>query len=149
MTDDQLSFESHVSSPPAHIFFRKFCDFNVNLAFMKMFYTCFIESVPTFSFICSFLSLSHCIYCFALNIHLLASQEFAPLGIKKDLFNLTLVYSCYLGWDFSYKIFLVGVRYLNGLPIKFNLPQNCALKRNPKHNNSEWTTLKRKSKEKY
>lgn len=62
-------------------FLQKFCDFNVDLTFMKMFYTCFIESVPTFSFICSFLSLSHCIYCFALNIRLLALQEFTPLGI--------------------------------------------------------------------
>lgn len=45
---------------------------------------------------------------------------------------------CYLGWDLCYQVVLVGVCYLNRLPIKFNLPQNCALKRNHKQTNHEW-----------
>ncbi|XDV19566.1 hypothetical protein PO909_025015 [Leuciscus waleckii] len=39
-------------------FLRKLCSFNVDTVFMEMFYSCFIESVLTFSFICWYGSLS-------------------------------------------------------------------------------------------
>lgn len=39
-------------------FLHKLRSFNVNTVFMKMFYSCFIESVLTFSFICWHRSLS-------------------------------------------------------------------------------------------
>ncbi len=55
--DDKLSFEFHVDAvcKKAHqcmYFHRKLQGFNVASTFMKMFYSCFIESVLTFSFIC-------------------------------------------------------------------------------------------------
>lgn len=37
---------------------------------------------------------------------------------------------CYLGRDLSYQVFLIGVRYFDRLPVKLNLPQNCALRGN-------------------
>ena len=61
--DSKLSFEPQVDAvcKKAHRrlqFFHKLRNFNVNNYFMKMFYSCFIESVLTFSFICWHGSLS-------------------------------------------------------------------------------------------
>ena len=39
-------------------FYRKLRSFSVDISFMKMFYSCFIESILTFSFICWFGSLT-------------------------------------------------------------------------------------------
>lgn len=55
--DDKLCFDFHVDAvcKKAHqrmYFYRKLQSFNVDSTFMKMFYSCFIESVLTFSFIC-------------------------------------------------------------------------------------------------
>ena len=61
--DSKLCFESHVDAvcKKAHqrmYFLRKLRSFNVDTVFMKMFYSCFIESVLTFTFICWHGSLS-------------------------------------------------------------------------------------------
>lgn len=52
--DEKLTFEAHVCKK-AHqrmYFLWKLCGFNVDSTFMNMFYSCFIESVITFSFVC-------------------------------------------------------------------------------------------------
>lgn len=61
--DNKLSFEPQVDAvcKKAHQrmhFYRKLRNFNVDHSFMKMFYSCFIESILTFSFICWHGSLS-------------------------------------------------------------------------------------------
>ena len=55
--DNKLRFESQVDAvcKKAHqlmYFYRKLRNFNLDTTFMKMFYSCFIESILTFSFIC-------------------------------------------------------------------------------------------------
>ena len=55
--DNKLSFEPHDDAvcKKAHqrmYFYRKLRSFNVDTTFMKMFYSCFIESVLTFCFVC-------------------------------------------------------------------------------------------------
>lgn len=57
--DDRLSFEPQVDAvcKKANQFMYRYCklrNFNVDIWFMKMFYTCFIESILTFAFICWF-----------------------------------------------------------------------------------------------
>ena len=61
--DSNLTFEANTDAicAKAHqrmYFYRKLRSFNVDTTFMKMFYSCFIESVLTFSFICWFGSLT-------------------------------------------------------------------------------------------
>lgn len=61
--DDKLTFEHQVDAlcTKAHqrmYFYRKLRNFRVDSTFMRMFYSCFIESVFTFSFICWFGALS-------------------------------------------------------------------------------------------
>lgn len=61
--DDKLTFEAQVDTVcrKAHqrlYFLRKLGGFNVDNSFMKMFYSCFIESVITFSFVCWYGSLN-------------------------------------------------------------------------------------------
>lgn len=61
--DNKMCFESQVDAvcKKAHQhmhFLRKLRSFNVDTVFMEMFYSCFIESVLTFSFICWHGSLS-------------------------------------------------------------------------------------------
>lgn len=63
VVDNKLCFEPHVDAvcKKAHQrmhFYRKLRSFNVDTTFMRMFYSCFIESVLTFSFICWHGSLS-------------------------------------------------------------------------------------------
>lgn len=58
--DEKLTFEAHVCKK-AHqrmYFLWKLCGFNVDSTFMNMFYSCFIESVITFSFVCLYGSLN-------------------------------------------------------------------------------------------
>lgn len=55
--DDKLTFETQVDAvcKKAHqrmYFYRKLCNFNVDSTFMQIFYSRFIESILTFSFIC-------------------------------------------------------------------------------------------------
>ena len=59
---NKLRFESQVDAvcKKAHqrmYFLRKLRNFNLDTVFMKMFYSCFIESILTFSFICWYGSL--------------------------------------------------------------------------------------------
>ena len=61
--DNKLSFELHVDivckkAQKLMYFYRKLHSFNVDSTFMKMFYSCFIESLLTFSFIYWYGSLS-------------------------------------------------------------------------------------------
>lgn len=61
--DDKLTFEPNTDAvcAKAHqrmYFYRKLRSFNVDPTFMRMFYSCFIESVLTFSFIVWFGSLT-------------------------------------------------------------------------------------------
>lgn len=59
----QLCFEPHVDAvcKKAHqrmYFYWKLCGFNVNITFLKMFYSRFIESILNFAFVCWHGSLS-------------------------------------------------------------------------------------------
>ena len=61
--DSNLSFEANTDAicTKAHqrmYFYRKLRSFKVDTTFMKIFYSCFIESILTFSFICWFGSLT-------------------------------------------------------------------------------------------
>ena len=61
--DNKLCFNSQTDAvcAKAHqrlYFYRKLRNFNIDPTFMRMFYSCFIESVLTFCFICWFGSLS-------------------------------------------------------------------------------------------
>ncbi|KAI5086940.1 gastrula zinc finger protein XlCGF28.1-like, partial [Silurus meridionalis] len=61
--DEKLTFGAHVDAvcKKAHqrmYFLRKLYGFNVDSTFMKMFYSCFIESVITFTFVCWYGSLN-------------------------------------------------------------------------------------------
>ncbi len=61
--DEKLTFEAHVNDlckkAHQHMFYlRKVCSFYVDSTFMKMFYSCCIESVISFSFVCWYVSLN-------------------------------------------------------------------------------------------
>ncbi len=61
--DEKLTFEAHVDAvckkAHQHMFYlQKLCSFKVDSTFMKMFYSCCIESVITFSFVCWYGSLN-------------------------------------------------------------------------------------------
>ncbi len=61
--DEKLTFETHVDAvckkAHQHMFYlQKLCSFKVDRTFMKMFYSCCIESVITFSFVCWYGSLN-------------------------------------------------------------------------------------------
>ncbi|KAF7648010.1 hypothetical protein LDENG_00163040, partial [Lucifuga dentata] len=61
--DEELSFEANTDAVRGKAlqrlyFLRKLCSFNVDMSFIKMFYSCFIESVLTFSLICWYGSLN-------------------------------------------------------------------------------------------
>jgi len=61
--DSKLCFDSHIDAVCAKAqqrmyFLRRLRNFNIDCTLMKMFYSCFLESVLTFCFICWFGSLS-------------------------------------------------------------------------------------------
>lgn len=49
----------------------------------------------------------------------------------------TIVICRYLDWDLFHQVLQVGIKNLNRLPIKLNLPQSCSLRSNQRQNDSE------------